>query len=718
MADQIETSKFPRTSNNERQGILQRGWGGLKRSVQHSLLGTPKDTKFIDPSETEKLPELSVRLPAFPILPAYIVGATEELQRVAEELGITPDQLNTTVYPEDPERTLASVYQTLRALTAEEPSQAFTHADPRQSGIELKPYASHADRRPDYLNQLRLKFVAALGTLLILLAACDQINEPSAGNTNVSQQPAITEVIPTAEATQLLQGEATTETQSGVLNLPRLRIENSSDNQDELERTEASMIADLTKLAELGIIFHSPDGTDPSVSGKQYITDSGEEVNLFRIDANTSITFGGDTYGADYWVMRSWVLGHTGEALFLTPGEADTVEISNTGMPVRVIDGIIVEIVDAETGEWRTLHEDEQIDVAPTATPMHEGPYAITPTPPAPTSEPSVAEEIVEQPTPEQADVPEVTPIPVVPYEHPPFPADLTELYKDSGHEIDHATAYYFVGKEGTPEVNITFPIIIGHGGFATFEGFPFQEANLTEAYVQALGEAMLHAYHRRYDVIMGNHISYEGFLNLVRENNGLVTFPHFREISPGQYEVVQGTLNLRDGIVLGQEVFNDLQYIDRQITYGFPHDIFPDNRTKALLHPSVNELGQPVIIIGFSAESFRQGLQYNNPKANMALIYKGNLSTMIAYLSNIDMLALDRTKLFTFEGSESVTNIIGHRALQAAWNYYGMPPEDFPDLPANLSFTSLPEEDRDALRMIFEREREEGFPYFISFVH
>ncbi len=239
------------------------------------------------------------------------------------------------------------------------------------------------------LRRARLLISALLLGATIALGACSdgravepENNQPTIGVTTEAPPATTPELEPTSEG----GGEQPPEGWQRFTDLPDFEIINQNLEGEELQQAQESAEETLRQLGELGIVYLSPEGTSPSVRVEQFVLANGTIVNLVSVAEGTIITAGDQTYGRDYTWRISNTPGHEGEAMALTPGEADRVAVESAlGRSVRIKDGVVVQVVD-EYGQWRDVVEDEQLQVAPTVTPAaEETPSPVPPTPEATT---------------------------------------------------------------------------------------------------------------------------------------------------------------------------------------------------------------------------------------------------------------------------------------------------------------------------------------------
>lgn len=329
---------------------------------------------------------------------------------------------------------------------------------------------------------------------------------------------------------------------------------------------------------------------------------------------------------------------------------------------------------------------------------------------PTPTQTPEPTATV--SPTPTQEPTPEPTPIATaVPYEHPPVPENLHTLFN---REVDDVNHLYFVG-EGM-EAGIEFPVFSAIEGFSDFELFSFSEIQVTDKLVEMMGGRYLREAHYRYNFDRrgtGEEVNYQQYLDLVRKGEGHYEFHHFKEISPGNWERTQTTIDPRNGPAMSLELIDDLIYQFDE-NFGFPKGIGdPSARTRGFVDLSVNELGQPVVTLSFSAESYRQNLDRTSLSAGslMTTLVEQRMSKAYSYYGAADEYWINNNK--QPETSRAAMDYWNRESIKAMWEYY-RPEEEVPDL-SNLDYNTWPKQAYDSLIDIINQAEQEGHSYLIS---
>lgn len=297
-------------------------------------IGAPKETKpVIDDLqqsmrsilEGTTLPHKEVLTPqvTFPVLPADIESALNEIEAAAIPLGLTLEQINVGIDPDNPEATLGNLQNTLNNLTSTEPSQAFVPTRP-DTPATARPYLPK-ERKIGAKQRL----VAALGTLLFLVA-CVQINEPSANVDPLNPPATAAEVLPTATINPLDQEPTAT-----APVLPAATATAPPPVETATPETAATPIAEgefnpaqqaiFNKLVELQ--YAHPARVHPHTN-----------VSVMIEVGTDSVTYNGDTYSGNQYVRFSTVPGYEGELIWaslegvraLLGVEADKIDVDPT----------------------------------------------------------------------------------------------------------------------------------------------------------------------------------------------------------------------------------------------------------------------------------------------------------------------------------------------------------------------------------------------------
>lgn len=208
----------------------------------------------------------------------------------------------------------------------------------------------------------------------------------------------------------------------------------------------------------------------------------------------------------------------------------------------------------------------------PTVIPASDTPsptLIYTPEPSStPTKEPTPTEEVTKLPEEESIHTPEIPDQDGYYTEYrngvqvkvDPETGKIVEYYdeekgawKSASFEVSQRFPAGFIEKYVADVEGIDFPINIGiYNNVITRDKYAISEIHIAPDIVELLGDYFMHAFHYRYKELMGNDVTYEEYLELVRQGKGQVEIAALNEVTgKNQNDVEVQTVDPREGVAM-----------------------------------------------------------------------------------------------------------------------------------------------------------------------